>query len=99
MLVERPFLFTCLNEEWTFFCFEASFGLDLFIQATGLIFSTAVVVGNAISDVLYALADPRIKVNFVDHSITDQSSILRFIEDNSCPSPSFSASRMWMPIC
>jgi ABC-type dipeptide/oligopeptide/nickel transport system permease component len=32
------------------------------IQATGLIFSAAVVVGNAISDVLYVLADPRIKL-------------------------------------
>jgi phospholipase C len=25
---------------------------------------------------------PFVKVNFVDHSVTDQSSILRFIEDN-----------------
>jgi phospholipase C len=25
---------------------------------------------------------PYAKVNFVDHSVTDQSSILRFIEDN-----------------
>jgi hypothetical protein len=32
MLVERPFLFTCLNEEWTFFRVEVSFGLDLFIE-------------------------------------------------------------------
>src|SRR5258708_34687119 len=99
MHVERPILFPCLNEEWTLFCVDVSFGLDLFIQATGLIFSTAVVVGNAISDVPCALADPRIKLNFVDPSTTDQSSILRFIEDNSCPSPSFCASRMWMPIC
>src|SRR5258708_39357728 len=99
MLVERPFLFTCLNEEWTFFCVEVSFGLDLFIQATGFIFSAAVVVGNAIGDVPYAPADPRIKLNFVDHSITDQSWILRLIGLNSSHSHSFCASRMRLLLC
>jgi ABC-type dipeptide/oligopeptide/nickel transport system permease component len=62
MLVERPSLVYPCKEGWTFFYVEVSCGPDLIIQATGLIFSAAVVVGNAIGDVLYALADPRIKL-------------------------------------